>query len=48
MSKRAELPEPREGQDEMELFKEIFGKGWNDDMSKRIDTEDKITEFNYE
>lgn len=48
MSKRAELPEPREGQDEMSLFEEIFGERWNAHMDRRVDSEDKITEFNYE
>lgn len=48
MSKRAELPEPRDGQDEMKLFEEIFGERYNDHMSARVDTEDKITEFNFE
>jgi hypothetical protein len=48
MSKRAELPEPRDGQDEMKLFEEITGMSWYDDAHNRIDPEEKITEFNYE
>lgn len=48
MSKRAELPEPRDGQDEIKLFEEIFGERYHSHMEARVDSEDKITEFNYE
>jgi len=48
MKKRAELPEPRLGQPEYQLFKEIYGKDWYDDIDVEHDLEHKITEFNYE
>lgn len=48
MSKRAEKPTPREGQDEMALYEELSGEKWYNDVDKLIDSEDKITEFNFE
>jgi len=48
MNKRKELPEPRKGQLECQLFEEIFGMNWDEDVQMNIDTEVKITEFNYE
>jgi len=48
MNKRKELPEPRKGQLESQLFEEIFGMNWDEDVQMNIDTEVKITEFNYE
>jgi len=48
MSKRTELPEPRRGQKECALFKELTGMDWFDDARMEIDSEEKITEFNYE
>jgi hypothetical protein len=48
MNKRKELPEPRKGQLEYQLFEEIFGMNWDEDVQMNIDTEVKITEFNYE
>lgn len=48
MAKRTELPEPRRGQKECELFKELTGMDWYDDARMEVDTEEKITEFNYE
>jgi hypothetical protein len=48
LAKRSELPEPRRGQKEMELFKELTGMDWNADAGVTVDHEEKITEFNYE
>jgi len=48
LSKRSQLPEPRYGQKEFELFKELTGKSWYDDANIEFDTEKKITEFEYE
>jgi hypothetical protein len=48
MNKRKELPEPRKGQLEYQLFEEIFGMNWDEDVQMNIDTQVKITEFNYE
>jgi hypothetical protein len=48
MNKRKELPEPRKGQLEYQLFEEIFGMNWDEDVQLNIDPEVKITEFNYE
>jgi len=46
--KRQELPEPKKGQKEWDLFSDIFGKEWNTFTGVRFDPEEKITEFNYE
>lgn len=48
MMKRQELPEPKKGQAEWDLFEEMFGQPWNADKDVTIDNEEKITEFNYE
>ena len=48
MNKRKELPEPRKGQLEYQLFEEIFCMNWDEDVQLNIDPEVKITEFNYE
>jgi hypothetical protein len=48
MNKRKELPEPRKGQLEYQLFEDIFGMNWDEDVQLNIDPEVKITEFNYE
>ena len=48
MNKRKELPEPRKGQLEYQIFEEIFGMNWDEDVQLNIDPEVKITEFNYE
>ena len=48
MAKRVELPEPKRGQSEHDLFKEITGRDWNEDAQIRDDKEFKITEFDYE
>lgn len=49
MIKRSEIPAPKRGQVEWGMFKEIYGEDyWNDlDLLER-DTEEKITEFNFE
>jgi hypothetical protein len=43
-----ELPEPKRGQKEYELFKEIYGSYWEKFDHLLFDPEEKITEFNYE
>lgn len=48
MTKRGENPEPRRGQFEWDLFKELTGSGWDDDANVKFDEEHKITEFDYE
>lgn len=48
MSKRTELPEPKKGQKEWNLFKELTGKYWDHYDDVIFDPEEKITEFNYE
>jgi hypothetical protein len=48
MSKRAEKPTPKKGQKEWDLFKEMYGVEWNYYDHLKFDTEEKITEFNYE
>ena len=48
LNKRQEAPIPKEGQKEYTLFKTIFGKSWNFYENLEFDTEEKITEFNYE
>ncbi len=48
MIKRQELPEPKKGQKEWELFNEMYGKDFNTYEGVKFDPEEKITEFNYE
>lgn len=48
MSKRREIPEPKKGQSEWEIFEEMFGQPWDAYKSLKFDPEEKITEFNYE
>ena len=48
MAKRAEAPQPRMGQTEMQIFKELTGEDWHADARVGTDTETKITEFDYE
>lgn len=48
LAKRQELPEPKRGQPEMELFEELTGMNWYEDARTRQDNEEKITEFNFE
>ena len=48
MEKHEELPEPKPGQKEYDLFKEIYGSYWEKYDGLIFDTEEKITEFNYE
>jgi hypothetical protein len=42
LSKRSENPEPKRGQQEFELFKELTGKDWNHHWEQRFDQEHKI------
>jgi hypothetical protein len=48
MIKRQELPEPKKGQKEWDLFTEMYGKDFNAYEGVKFDSEEKITEFNYE
>lgn len=48
MMKRQELPEPKKGQHEWDLFEEVYGHSWDADRGIQRDTEEKITMFNYE
>lgn len=48
MSKRRELPEPKHGQKEWDIFQQIYGKPWDHFDDLAFDREDKITEFNWE
>jgi hypothetical protein len=48
LAKRSQLPDPRRGQKEFELFKELTNRDWYSDDREIIDTEFKITEFDYE
>ena len=48
LAKRTELPEPKPGQKEWGIFKELYGKEWNEYENLMFDPEEKITEFNYE
>jgi len=48
MAKRHELPEPKPGQKEWALFKELHGKPWDHYADLVFDPEDKITEFTWE
>lgn len=48
LSKRQELPDPKYGQKEYELFKEMYGLDYNYFQNLVYDSEEKITEFNYE
>jgi len=48
MVKRAEQVEPKEGQKEWGLFKELYGNSWDKFAGLNFDPEEKITEFNYE
>jgi len=48
LAKRKENPEPKRGQPEYELFKELTGKDWYWDVRIVTDPEQKITEFDYE
>lgn len=48
MARQAELPEPKKGQKEWEIFADLYGKQWDEYKDLMFDTEDKITEFNYE
>jgi hypothetical protein len=48
MNKRKENPEPKKGQKEYQMFKDMYGKDWLDDAGLKRDPETKITEFDYE
>jgi len=49
LTKRSQLPEPRRGQKEFDLFTEMTGgKNWYHNANLKIDEEYKITEFDYE
>lgn len=48
MSKRMELPEPKKGQKEWDLFYDLFDAEWDQFDGLLFDPEEKITEFNYE
>jgi hypothetical protein len=48
LGKRSEKPEPKKGQKEWKLFNEMYGKDWNHFEGILFDSEEKITEFNYE
>ena len=49
LQKRHQLPDPRRGQYEFDLFTELNGgKDWYADANLVIDEEHKITEFDYE
>ena len=48
LSKRSELPEPKKGQKEWDLFENIYGASWDKFDGILFDQEEKITEFNYE
>ena len=48
LAKRTQLPEPRRGQKEFELFTELTGQGYYDDAMVREDPETKITLFDFE
>lgn len=48
LAKRSELPTPKRGQSEYNLFTELTGRDWNEDAHMREDREFKITEFDYE
>ena len=48
LNKRVELPEPKYGQKEYDLFTKLYGKDWNHYQGVNFDNEEKITEFNYE
>ena len=48
LAKRVELPEPKQGQKEYDLFQTLYGKSWNHYDGETFDQEEKITEFNYE
>jgi len=48
LAKKVELPEPKRGQKEYDLFRELYGKNWDHYEGVNFDSEEKITEFNYE
>ena len=47
-TKRSELPDPKKGQKEWDIFYAMFGEEWDSFTGMLLDKEDKVTEFNYE
>lgn len=48
MAKRSQAPDPKRGQTEFELFTNLTGREYTEDVGVHIDKENKITEFEYE
>jgi hypothetical protein len=48
LAKRTEMPEPKKGMKEYDLFKEMTGHNWDDFKNANFDREEKITEFDFE
>jgi len=48
LRKRVQLPEPKKGQHEWEMFSEWAGAPWDAYANVEFDLEEKITEFEYE
>jgi len=48
LKKRVQLPEPKKGQHEWEMFIEWAGESWDAYDHLDFDPEEKITEFEYE
>jgi hypothetical protein len=49
LAKRQKLPEPKHGQTELELYRQLTGRDYYDDCGAfPVDHEHKITEFDYE
>lgn len=48
MARTMELPEPKKGQKEWDMFEDLTGKAWDKYDTLFFDQEEKITEFNYE
>jgi hypothetical protein len=48
LAKQSELPEPKKGQKEWEIFYNLYGVEYDQFNELIFDKEDKITEFNYE
>lgn len=48
MAKRAQAPEPKRGQAEFDLFTNLTGQDFTEDIGVSLDKEKKITEFEFE
>jgi hypothetical protein len=48
LSKRSQASEPKRGQWQHQIFKDLTGHNWNDFENLMKDSEEKITEFDYE